>query len=452
MRRRSPTPTKQCSTVITDRLALARFANRPMAIAPRRLDALLAATSGANAASAIISSRERDAARGYMLNDAGIAVVPVIGPLVARHDWLSALFGATSYGELGDAIESAFADPSARAVLLELDSPGGEVGGLFDLVEQLSTTRKESGKPLWAAASESALSAAYAIASAADRLYITRTGEIGSVGVVAVHIDESAADAMAGLKWTLIHAGTHKVDGNPHQPLSAAAAADIQADVDALQAELVSLVARNRDLAPDAVRATEAAVFRGARGVEIGFADRVGTMAQALADLASELDESRAPGSVARRPNSSLSPRSTPMITTDNPAGAAPAGSGTAPAPTTPSGGGDAAPDSARQANRPTVSASAPPAPADGAADALRAEFAEIAAIGAQAARLGVTVDTADALRKGIKPDALRRTVLDSLAARAEATSVVAAASTSVPPAESPIVRRARERAAAPRT
>lgn len=140
------------------------------------------------------------------------------------------------------------------------------------------------------------------------------------------------------------------------------------------------------------------------------------------------------------------------MITTDNPAGAAPAGSGTAPAPTTPSGGGNAAPDSARQANQLTVSASAPPAPADSAADALRAEVAEIAAIGAQAARLGVTVDTADALRKGIKPDALRRTVLDSLAARAEATSVVAAPSTPAPPAESPIVRRARERAAAPRT
>lgn len=450
-RRRSPTPTQQSNIVITDRLALARFADRPLAIAPRRLDALLAATSG-DAASAIISSRERDTARGYMLTDAGIAVVPVIGPLVARHDWLSALFSATSYGELGDAIESAFADPSARAVLLELDSPGGEVGGLFDLVERLSTSSKESGKPLWAVASESALSAAHAIASTADRLYVTRTGEVGSVGVVAVHIDESAADAMAGLKWTLIHAGRYKVDGNPHQPLSAAAAADIQADVDALHAELVSLIARNRDLAPEAVRATEAAIFRGARGVDIGFADRVGTVAQALVDLASELDGSRIPSSAARRPNSSAPPRSTPMTTTDNAAVSAPAGPGTAPAATTPPSVSDPAPDPARQPNQPPAPAPAPPGSADTATDALRAEFAEIASIGAQAARLGVTVDTADALRKGIKPDALRRTVLDSLAARAEATSVVAAASTPAPPAESPIVRRARERAAAPRT
>ena len=87
----------------------------------------------------------------------------------------------------------------------------------------------------------------------------------------------------------------------------------------------------------------------------------------------------------------------------------------------------------------------------------LRAEFAEVAAIAAQAARLGVSVDAADALTKGVAPDALRRTVLDTLAARAEATSVIAAAPSTVSApgsgtgAESPIVRRAKERAAASR-
>jgi hypothetical protein len=87
--------------------------------------------------------------------------------------------------------------------------------------------------------------------------------------------------------------------------------------------------------------------------------------------------------------------------------------------------------------------------PADAAADAIRAEYAEIAAIAAQAGRLGVTVDAADAMRKGIKPDALRRSVLDALAARAEAISVVSASATQPKPGESPIVRRARERAGA---
>ena len=83
-----------------------------------------------------------------------------------------------------------------------------------------------------------------------------------------------------------------------------------------------------------------------------------------------------------------------------------------------------------------------------GTADKLRAEYAEIAALAAQAARLGVTVDAADAMRKGISADELRRSVLDALAARAEATSVIAAAPSTPVAGDSPIVRRAKERAA----
>ena len=92
-------------------------------------------------------------------------------------------------------------------------------------------------------------------------------------------------------------------------------------------------------------------------------------------------------------------------------------------------------------------------APAPAAAEVetrLRAELAELRAIGAQAQRRGVAVDAADAMARGIRPEALRRAVLDQLAARAEASSVVALAPQPAAAAgESPIVRRARERAAA---
>ena len=90
-----------------------------------------------------------------------------------------------------------------------------------------------------------------------------------------------------------------------------------------------------------------------------------------------------------------------------------------------------------------TVAASEP-----GTVDRLRAEFAEIAAVAAQAGRLGVTVDAADAVAKGVPADALRRSVLDTLAARAEATSIIAAASSTSTAGDSPIVRRAKQRAA----
>ncbi|TVR80049.1 MAG: S49 family peptidase [Rhodospirillales bacterium] len=441
---------------------LTRLVRRPLAIAPRALDGLLAADLTIDARSAItpiLPDADRAASRGFTVTDSGIAVVPVLGPLVSRGDWLTALFGATDYGAIGSAVAAAFAAPSARAVLLELDSPGGEVGGLFDLVDRLTSLREDAQKPLWAVAHESALSAGFAVASAADRLYVSRTGEVGSVGVVAIHVDKSAADAMAGLKWTLIHAGAKKVDGNPHEPLSAGAFADIQADVDALHDELVALIARNRNMSPDAVRASQAAIYRGRRGIDIGFADRMGSVAQALADLAATLDRpvrSRGLASakigVTPRTFPAQPSRRKPAMTTDTNAGAAVEDAANietgAPAsnPPEPQVDNGQAPDPAPAA--PVSAPASPEAPAEAAAQRLRAEYAEIAAIAAQAGRLGIAVDAADAMAKGIRPEALRRSVLDALSQRAEASAVVAAAPQALGPGDSPIVRRARERAA----
>lgn len=345
---------------------------------------------------------------------------------------------------------AALAEPAAGAVLLEVDSPGGEVGGLFDLVDRLAALRNEAGKPLWAVAHEGALSAAFAIASVADRLYVTRTAEVGSVGVVAIHVDESAADAMAGLRWTLIHAGDRKIDGNAHAPLSEAAVSAIQADVDALHADLVPLVARNRNLSPDAVHATQAAIYRGRRGIAAGFADTLGTVDVALVDLTRMLEPPRPREGTPPRGGTVLSPRrKTPMTI--------------APEPDAATEDVVETPASDRQALEPPQPAppvaepTATDATTDQTAERLRAEYAEIAAIAAQGARLGVAIDAADAMAKGIAPHALRSAILDRLAARAEASTVVAVAP---PPAgsahpsggESPIVRRARERASANRS
>lgn len=437
---------------------LTRLGGRPLAIAPRALDGLLAAGPMLDTRPAMLPARDASPGASYVLTEGGIAVVPIVGPLVTRGDWLTSLLGASDYGEIASAVEAALADPSVRAVLLEIDSPGGEVGGLFDLVDHLASLLAEASKPLWAVASEGALSAGFAIASVADRLYVTRTAEVGSVGVVAIHVDESAADAMAGHKWTLIHAGQKKVDGNPHEPLSPEAFADIQADVDALHAELVGLIARNRHMSAAAVGATEAAIYRGQRAVAVGFADRVGTVGQALADLTDSLDPSR-PRLAQPRGGAAASPqpqRRTSAMTTETTT-SVPPDPDPAEVPETPEI------DLVSPAQPAAVVEPAPEQPAAAAApsadtaERLRAEYAEIAAIAAQGARLGVAIDAADAMAKGVAPHALRSSILDTLAARAEASSVVAVApSLAGSPAsnggESPIVRRARERASANRS
>lgn len=218
----------------------------------------------------------------------GIAVVPVTGTLVARSGYLAAASGLLSYTDIGDAIEGAMNDPAVRGVVLDIDSGGGEVGGLFDLVDRIRSMRAASDKPLWAVANESALSAAYAIASAAERVYVTRTAEAGSIGVVAVHVDESGADAKAGLAWSFVFAGERKADANAHAPLSGEARAAIQADVDRLYGELGALVAANRRMTVESVRGTQAAIYRGALAVRAGLADRLGTLDTAIAEMASD--------------------------------------------------------------------------------------------------------------------------------------------------------------------
>lgn len=421
---------------------LARFAGRTLAIAPERLNGLLALRLTADDAPQALPAMR--------VTDDGVAVLPVIGPLVARHDWLSRLLGATSYPDLVALVRAALDDQAVRAVLLEVDSPGGEVAGLFDAVSAIRAAAREADKPLWAIACEAALSAAYAIASAAERVLVTRTAEVGSIGVVRLHVDQSRADQAAGLAYEFIVAGARKLDGNPHRPLADATRERLQADVDRVHDELVALIATNRGLSSDAVRGTEAAVYRGTLARNVGFADAIATLDAAIAELGAAAaapsgrapiqtiprrrimtETSQPPGAttdspqeVPATPSSATAGATTPIITASQPA-VAPATAVTLPSPTSPA---------------------SPPMPTDPAA-ALRAEVAELAAIAAQAARLGIAIDVAEAVKTGTKPEALRRSVLDELAAKAEASAIIGAVPTTAT-GESPIVKRARERAA----
>jgi signal peptide peptidase SppA len=433
----------------------------PLMIARAKLETILGVLGPRLAGTALTQEPVADQPPRTSITVERIAVVSVIGTLVSRSGYLESASGLSSYAEIGEAIAAAMADPTVHGVVLDVDSAGGEVGGLFDLVEQIGAIKSATGKPLWAVANECALSAAYAIASAADRVYVTCTGEIGSVGVVAVHVDESGADAKAGLSWTFVFAGERKVDGNAHAPLSDRARAAIQADVDRLYGELCALVAANRGLTPEAVRGTHAAVYRGELAVRAGLADRVGALDLAIAEMAAEFDRAAIP---ARVINAQSFKRSSSMaIKETETTGAATANQPQQPPASEPAANADPAPAPAAHPAVTSVTAVTAPAlnplaghqsvaapdPDATRTERLRAEFAEIAAVAAQALRLGVAVDAAEAVAKGVSPDALRRSVLDALAARAEATNIIATVPSTPMAGESPIVRRAKERAVA---
>jgi len=421
----------------------ARVFGTPLMIARGKLDVILGVLAPRLTGTALLPSEgEREPAQQVSMTSSGIAVVSVVGTLVARSGYLDSSSGLLAYGAVGDAIEEAMGNPSVRGVLLDVDSPGGEVGGLFDLVTRIRALQGASGVPLWAVANEDALSAAYAIVSAADRIYVTQTGEVGSIGVVAAHVDESGADAQAGLSWSFVFAGQQKVDGNAHEPLSQRARDTIQADVDRLYGEFCALVAANRGLTDEAVRETQAATYRGSLAIQAGLADRLGTLDLAAAEMAAELDAAltyTAPRQIALRSTMMTTNESETQISTAPPVAVAVSQPVESAAPPTQAPAEPELP-------QPDQAAETDPA------ETLRTEYADIASLAAQAARLGVSVDAADAMRKGISAEALRRTVLDTLASRAEATTVIAAAPSTPAVNESAIVRRARERAAAART
>jgi signal peptide peptidase SppA len=219
---------------------------------------------------------------GYVLVS-GVAIIPVQGALVRRGGFMNAACGVMSYNALTNALRDALADPSARAVLFDIDSSGGEVPGCFDLVDEIYTAR--GIKPIWAAANEAAFSAAYAIASACEVVALNRTAMVGSIGIITMHKDMSSADEKAGIKYTSIYAGSRKVDGNPHQPLDPEAQDIAQARVDTVYDLFCETVARNRDVTSDAIKATEAGVFMGEAAIAAGLADRLETFDETLLAL-----------------------------------------------------------------------------------------------------------------------------------------------------------------------
>lgn len=268
-----------------------RIFNAPLAILPAKGDVILSALKDRLGISADIllpdiEDEPEVEGVGYVVTDDGIAVIPVQGTLVKKTSGMNAMSGLTSYEELQEQLEDAATDPAVKGIFLDIDSPGGEAAGMFDFCDFLSSIRGQ--KPIYGIANDSAYSAAYAIASCCDRLFVTQSGGVGSIGCYMMHVDQSGYDKQNGLKFTYIFSGDDKVDGNPHEPLSADAKATLQDDVDRIRGMFVDTVARNRGVDAKSIYDTEAACFMAADAIPL-LADEVGNKAAAMAALRAKI-------------------------------------------------------------------------------------------------------------------------------------------------------------------
>ena len=208
----------------------------------------------------------------------GIQVIPISGILANRY----------GYDRIRDWTSAAMRSEKVRGILLRLNSFGGEVDGVFDAADVIREAAK--AKPVWASVDDNAFSAAYLLASQADRIYTTRTGGVGSVGVIAAHYDFSRWLNKEGIVPTLITFGARKADFSPELPLSPEAREKLQGEVNRFGMQFVEYVAQARRLTVTAIRATEADWYTGEEGITAGFADRLGTFEQALKEFKTELD------------------------------------------------------------------------------------------------------------------------------------------------------------------
>ncbi|WP_298691725.1 S49 family peptidase [uncultured Sphingomonas sp.] len=287
-----------------------RLFNTPLAIHPRKAEIAMAALSERLGITSIVRADGRPMKPGAWFDDDddfgaprgtraaadpgydvlnGVAVMPVTGTLVHKLGSLRPYSGMTGYDGIRQAFLTAHDDPEVKAIGGLFDTGGGEVSGCADLYDTIMSMR--GNKPFWAILSESAYSAGYWLASAADKVIVPRTGGTGSIGIVCMHVDMSEALSNAGLKVTFItSAGADfKADGHSEIPLSPDALARFQGEIDDMGEIFYDAVAKARGLTTDQVRGFKAGTFMGAAGVTAGLADAVMAPEQAFAALLAEV-------------------------------------------------------------------------------------------------------------------------------------------------------------------
>ena len=215
-----------------------------------------------------------------------VAVLPVVGVISQRMNLMTDFSGGVSTERLGREFDALVKNPDIAAIVLDVDSPGGNYAGTPELAAKIHAAR--GTKPVIAVANSMAASAAYWIAAAADEVVITPSGEAGSIGVLAVHEDVSAANELLGVKRSYISYGEHKAEFNPDEPLSDESRDELQRRVNEAGDTFVRAVAKYRNVTPTAVMTKfgQGRMYSAEEAVSRGMADRVGTLQDVIAKLA----------------------------------------------------------------------------------------------------------------------------------------------------------------------
>jgi signal peptide peptidase SppA len=201
----------------------------------------------------------------------GIGVIPVVGVIGKGLSPLEKMMGAADVNEISEALDAFQANPEVEKVALQISSPGGTVTG----VEELANKVRSFGKPTMAYTDSEMASAAYWIASAADRVTASPSSTVGSIGVYMAIPDYSKAAEMAGIKMVVIKSGKFKGAGIEGTSLDEGQMGNLQEGVDTIHAEFKQAVNMKRKMVK--AESMEGQTFSGkqaaANGLVTGLAD-----------------------------------------------------------------------------------------------------------------------------------------------------------------------------------
>ena len=200
----------------------------------------------------------------------GVAVIPVVGPLFRYANLFTAISGASSYEVLAKDFNSALENPDVHSVVLDIDSPGGEVNGCAEFANMIYESR--GTKPIIAYASGDAASGAYWIASACDQIIASEISLLGSIGVVAVYRDSNDQNV---LEIVSSQSPYKRLDPNSDDGKSR-----LQSRIDDLASVFIDSIAKHRGVDPPIVLKEFGGgdVFVGKNAIRSGLADDVGSL------------------------------------------------------------------------------------------------------------------------------------------------------------------------------
>lgn len=214
-----------------------------------------------------------------------VGVLPLYGAIFPKANLVTEASGGTSLQMWMRDLEALMADDDAKAIVIDVDSPGGSVSGIPEAASRISAMR--GTKPIVAVSNYLNASAAYWLSAQADELVASPSSMTGSIGVFSIHESIARALDAEGIDITLIKAGRYKAEGNEFEPLSEEAAGAMQAIIDEVYGQFVASVASGRGVTDAAVRTGfgEGRVLTANRARAEGVVDRVSTVAEAIALL-----------------------------------------------------------------------------------------------------------------------------------------------------------------------